>query len=115
MPWQHLSSIEEIEKVKRASFQKPQCIFKHSTRCSISHTAHRRLEQQLSEIEKVSDVYFLDLIRFREISNHIADVFSVHHESPQILIIRQGACTFDESHLGIRPDEIIQQCQTSNL
>jgi bacillithiol system protein YtxJ len=107
MPWIPLTQLEEIEKIKALSIQRPQCIFKHSTRCSISQTAYNRLNQRLEDIEKVADIYYLDLIRYREISNHIADTFHVYHESPQILIIQHGACDYDESHMDIRPDAII--------
>jgi bacillithiol system protein YtxJ len=55
--------------------------------------------------------YYLDLIRHRELSNKIAERFSVQHESPQVLLIRKGECVFDESHNGITMDEIAEQSE----
>jgi bacillithiol system protein YtxJ len=55
------------------------------------------------------DFYYLDLIRYRDISNKIAEMFDVYHESPQVLLIKNGECTFDESHHAIYMDEIIEQ------
>ena len=55
------------------------------------------------------DFYYLDLIRYRSISNRISELFDVHHESPQILLIKNGECTYDESHLSISIDEVKQQ------
>ncbi len=53
--------------------------------------------------------YYLDLLNYRTISNAIAEKFSVYHESPQILLIKNGECTYDESHGGIRMEEIVEQ------
>jgi len=55
------------------------------------------------------DFYYLDLITYRALSNKVADQYDVSHESPQILLIRNGKCVYDESHLGISMDDIIEQ------
>ncbi len=55
------------------------------------------------------DFYFLDIIAYRAVSNAIAKDLSVHHESPQVLVIRNKECVYDESHNAIRMDEIIAQ------
>ncbi|CAA9246514.1 MAG: hypothetical protein AVDCRST_MAG95-1667 [uncultured Adhaeribacter sp.] len=105
--WNLLTSVEQIEKIKEESQQQPIVIFKHSTSCSISATAKSRLERQWNEagLENVKP-YYLDLLSYRPISNQIATSFEVRHESPQLLLIRNGECTSDWSHLGIRLDEI---------
>lgn len=68
--------------------------------------AKNRLEQQWAFKESEILPFFLDLIQFREISNLIADKFQVHHESPQILVIKDGECVLDASHLDIHVDEV---------
>jgi bacillithiol system protein YtxJ len=110
MNWITLTNEEQLHKIKANSSVKPQVIFKHSTRCSISSVAKNRLERsnQPDEI----DFYFLDLIKFRSISNKIAEDFKVYHESPQILVIKNGECTYDESHSGIDMEEIIEQAMS---
>jgi bacillithiol system protein YtxJ len=55
------------------------------------------------------DFYYLDLLNYRPLSQAIAETFSVHHESPQILLIKNGECTYDESHYGIMMDEVVEQ------
>jgi len=107
MNWISLTEPSQLDLLVDRSKTKPQVIFKHSTRCSISSTAKHRLESA-RESEAV-DFYYLDLISFRDISNTIAEKFDVPHASPQVLVIRDGACIFDESHLGIRMDEILEQ------
>lgn len=97
----------QLEQIKADSFQKPQVIFKHSTRCSISAVARQRLQK--GALPPEIDFYYLDLLSFRSLSNQIADLFGVQHESPQVLLIKNGACIYDESHLGISMSEIVGQ------
>ena len=107
MHWIHLTDIATIDQIIKDSFDKPQVIFKHSTRCSISSMALNRLERE--EAPANANFYYLDLLSYRNISNAIANQFNVYHESPQILIIRNGECTYDESHQGINMSEIAEQ------
>ena len=107
MNWIPLNSVEQLDLIHEASFVKPQVIFKHSTTCSISNMAFARFER--SAAPDTIDFYYLDLLSFRAISNSIAEKFKVHHESPQVLVIINGECTYDESHMGISMDEIIEQ------
>ncbi|MCY7291255.1 MAG: bacillithiol system redox-active protein YtxJ [Ferruginibacter sp.] len=106
MNWKEFTNEEGLEAIKKRSAEKPQVIFKHSTRCSISTMAKGRLERS-TQPEGI-DFNYLDLIAHRNISAKIADVFDVQHESPQILIIKDGKCIYDESHNGINMDEIAE-------
>lgn len=104
MNWIELTKESQLTEIKEQSKNKPQLIFKHSTRCSISGVAKNRLER--STPPGNVDFYFLDLIRNREISNKVAQEFAVYHESPQVLLIKNGECVYDESHSGISMNEI---------
>ena len=107
MNWIPINSPEQLEEIRIRSVQTPQLIFKHSTRCVISVMIKNRLER--SEIPSGVDFYYLDLLQYRPISNLIADSFSVHHQSPQILLIQNGECVYEESQNAITMDEIIEQ------
>jgi bacillithiol system protein YtxJ len=107
MNWIELKREEQLNVIKEQSKLKPQIIFKHSTRCSISAMAKGRLER--SAAPDNADFYFLDLIAHRSISNKVSSEFSVFHESPQILLIKNGECIYDESHGSISMDEIKEQ------
>jgi len=104
MNWNILQSEQQLENLKKHSATKPQVIFKHSTRCSISSMTKARLER--SPEPEGLDFHFLDLIAHRGLSNKIAEDFKVEHESPQVLVIKNGACVYDESHNGISMDEL---------
>jgi len=69
--------------------------------------AKSRLER--NEQPETSDFYFLDLVKYRSLSDQIAEDFSVSHESPQVLLIRNTECVYEESHSGIQMDEIAEQ------
>jgi bacillithiol system protein YtxJ len=109
MKWIILDSEQELEKIKELSNTQAVLIFKHSTRCSISSTALNRLERSWKD-EEMKDIkpYHLDLITYRSISNKIADTFNVPHESPQVLLIKNGKCIYNASHLSISYKEINQ-------
>ena len=109
MNWIQLTSETQLEEIKTLSSQKPQVIFKHSTRCSISSMAKNRLERSI--VPDNVQFYYLDLIKYRTISNQVEQKFGVSHESPQILLIKNGECTFDESHNGISMEDIEEQAK----
>jgi bacillithiol system protein YtxJ len=107
MNWNILNDYNQVENLVEASHLKPQVIFKHSTRCSISVMAKSRLER--SEFPEQIQFHYLDLLQYRDISNKIAEQFDVHHQSPQILLIKNGECIFEETHSAISMDEIVEQ------
>ena len=111
MNWISLTNEEQLHQIKVNSNARPQVIFKHSTRCSISSVAKNRLERSTPTDEV--DFYFLDLISYRTVSNKIAAEFNVYHESPQVLLIKNGECIYDESHSGIDMAEIIEQAMAA--
>ncbi|MDH3648286.1 MAG: bacillithiol system redox-active protein YtxJ [Saprospiraceae bacterium] len=104
--WQNLESVPQIDKLADQSYKYPVLIFKHSTRCNISAIAKMRLEDQWTFLTGDQSIYFLDILRFRDVSNAIAERFSVHHESPQLLVIDNGDCTYDASHFDIHLRDI---------
>ena len=107
MDWISLTSSSQLADIIEKSKHQPQLIFKHSTRCSISSMAKNRLERTTPP-ENI-DFYYLDLISYRELSTKIAEDFDVFHESPQVILIKNGECSYDESHSGINMDDIIEQ------
>ena len=67
--------------------------------------AKARIDKMTSD--SMIDFHYLDLISYRLLSNKVSEHFNVYHESPQVLLIKDGACIYDESHLSIYPEEII--------
>lgn len=113
MHWIHLSAETQLTDALTVSYDRPVIIFKHSTRCSISSMALNRMEKQ--HCMQDADFYFVDVIAHRDISNKIAETLKVHHESPQILLIKSGDCVYTESHNGITCEEIREQISLLQL
>ncbi len=109
MNWTQLQSTDQLNEIKNLPGYS--IIFKHSTRCSISMMAKRRFELDWDDLPENIPLYFLDLIQYRDISNQIAEQFQVYHESPQLLLIKDGECILDQSHGGISVDEALTMIQ----
>ena len=107
MKWIPLETLEQLQNIKSSA--ESTIIFKHSTRCSISMMAKRKFESDWEVIPENIDLYFLDLIKYREISNAIADMFNVYHQSPQLLLIKDGECIYETSHGEISAEEMAEQ------
>ena len=101
LPWIPLVTVEQLGDIDKKSFEKPQVIFKHSTTCGISRMALNQFTSQYSIPEGQLDLYFLDLKSYRQVSNEVANKFNVVHESPQLLIVKNGKVVSHASHGGI--------------
>ncbi|GAB3952159.1 bacillithiol system redox-active protein YtxJ [Spirosoma harenae] len=100
MNWNKLTSDDQLDAIKEESIKRPVMIFKHSTSCSISHMALNRMERNWNDQLGVKP-YYLDLLANKPLSNKIENTFGVEHESPQVLLIRNGTCIYDASHMAI--------------
>ena len=104
--WILLDDINLLGKIKEASNNKPVLIFKHSTRCGVSRMALKNFEKSYDIESEMLDLYFLDLLQFRDISNEIISVFNIQHQSPQAIVIYKEKVIYHDSHYGISVDEI---------
>src|SRR5690606_808372 len=105
MNWIALNTADQLEEIRNADA--PIVIFKHSTRCPVSGMARRNVELEASLLPESTPAYFLDLIRFRDLSNQIAETWNVRHESPQILLIHNEECIYHASHNDINLAEVV--------
>lgn len=101
LPWVSLTEASQIAEIKEKSERKTQIVFKHSTRCGISRMVINRFKSAYDLSENQADLYYLDVIDHRQISNTIADTFQVTHESPQLLVVKNGTVVKHDSHSGI--------------
>lgn len=109
MNWIPIHNAQQLNEIKELSKTRAQVIFKHSTRCATSSMAKSRLERNIQPPE--IDFYYLDLIKYRSLSDTIAEDYGVNHESPQVLLIKNTQCVYEEDHGGIQMDEIVEQLQ----
>ncbi|MPT35266.1 MAG: bacillithiol system redox-active protein YtxJ [Flavobacterium sp.] len=102
--WKRLETTT-LDAIAEQYFEKPAVIFKHSTRCSINRMALKQFEREYA-LDDELDVYFLDLLEHRPLSNGIAERFGVQHESPQLIVIKDGKAVYNASHSAIQADDL---------
>jgi bacillithiol system protein YtxJ len=100
MSWNNLTDLGQLDEIMALSKDKPVAIFKHSTRCSVSRMALKQFENEFDFPDKVT-AYFLDLIAYRDVSNEIMNRFGVQHQSPQLILIKDGKAIYSATHSDI--------------
>lgn len=99
--WLNLTSLDQLNEIRKQSESTTVLVFKHSTRCGISSMVIKRFEGLFNESHKNLKVYCLDLLNYRDVSNEIAKEFCVIHQSPQLLVIKNGSVVHHASHYDI--------------
>lgn len=97
LPWIALTDLNQLEAIAKASATKTQLIFKHSTRCGISRMVMNQFVAAYN-LDLNVDLYYLDLLSYRNVSNEVGYKFQVMHESPQLLVIKNGVVVAHTSH-----------------
>jgi len=105
--WRQLTNLGQLNEIGEVSTEKAVLIFKHSTRCSVSRMVLKQFENEFDLQDKIVP-YFLDLLEHREISNAIARDYEVQHQSPQVIIIKDGKAVYNASHERIDTKQLEQ-------
>jgi len=104
---QEITTNDELNECLERSKEAPLFVFKHSTRCPISARANSRVAEYLqSGQENIPGFYMLKVVESRALSLALADRVGVEHQSPQLLLIDQGQCTWNTSHHNINAENI---------
>jgi bacillithiol system protein YtxJ len=106
VPWIQLTELKTLDEIAEISKKQTVAILKHSTSCGISRMVLRQFEQSYDLKEEQIKLYFLDLLAYRDISNKIASRFNVPHQSPQLLVIKDGKVVFETSHSSIQSEKL---------
>lgn len=105
--WKKIESEEDLQKAIESSSDHKIAIFKHSTSCFISKTVLRNFEKEVGNLEARADLYYLDLLAHRPLSNKIASDLGVTHQSPQLIVIENGKAISNASHQSISADQLL--------
>jgi len=108
VPWHVLSEMKQLDTIEKESESKPVAIFKHSTRCGISRMVLRNFEKAYNLNDEQLKLYFLDLLEHRDISDAVGHRFQVVHQSPQLIVIKNGNAVAHESHHSIQAADLEQ-------
>lgn len=106
--WHTIKERDEVESVIQASFQKPQLVYKHSHRCGTCLFAKSDLESEAEALEEKADLNFVNVISQRKVSNTLAQITGIDHESPQVLVLDDGSVRWHGSHGKVSATNILQ-------
>ena len=95
-----VTDIVALDSLFQSSQDHPVIVFKHDPYCSISASAYRQMAQLPDEVALV------DVAHDRDVARAIAERTGVRHESPQVMVLRDGEAVWDASHFRIKADEV---------
>lgn len=104
-PWNPIEDLSQLDTIIEESKTQTVAIFKHSTTCGISAMVKRGFQNE-DNINSGVKLYYLDLLAYRPISNAIAERFEVIHQSPQLIVIKNGEVVTSASHGAINDVEL---------
>lgn len=108
--WIHLTEVSQVDDLIKESHQHPVVIFKHSTTCGISAGAQHRIKSGWEDLSSADFAfYYLDLLSHRDVSNYIAERLEIVHQSPQIIVVKDGIAVYDTSHHSVNAAIIAEQ------
>jgi bacillithiol system protein YtxJ len=99
--WIRLDELVQLNEIQEVSKNEIVLLFKHSTRCGISAIVKKRFEKMFDGSMSELKTYYLDLLTYRNISNEIEAKFNIMHQSPQLLVIKNGVVLEHRSHYDI--------------
>ena len=106
LPWINLADVKELDVIAEKSKTKTQLLFKHSTRCGISRMVLKQFEAQYN-LDLNADLYYVDLLNVRDVSNEIGYKFQVMHQSPQLVVVKNGVAVAHASHGAINDVDLV--------
>ena len=106
IPWIQLRSVEQLNEVIQTTFEKPVLLFLHSTRCMTSAIALKTFNTGWTSGDELCDLYFIDLLAYRDVSDEIEVITGIKHESPQVIVLKGRDVIYDASHSSIDPRTI---------
>lgn len=104
--WNKLSDIDEFQSILKRSNEKPQLIYKHSPSCSVSFLSKQDLDANTKKLAELADLHIVNVIGYRELSRGIASELNIRHESPQVLLVKNGEVVWHGSHWQVNSGEV---------
>lgn len=107
--WNSIETKENLEELFRQSHERPQIILKHSARCGISYMAKNSLDSISDETKAKADFSIIDVVGSRNISAYLTEKSGIRHESPQLMVVNDGAVSWHGSHYKVNANNLTEQ------
>ncbi|WP_462249167.1 monothiol bacilliredoxin BrxC family protein [Ekhidna sp.] len=95
--WKSLSTIEEFNRLVERSKDKPALVFKHRPSSPESNMAMETLQRDWTISPENLDLYMIDVMKDKEVTEAVTDMAGVMNEYPQVLLFADGVTMYDES------------------
>lgn len=104
--FQRLVDRKTLDNLLANSRLRPVIVFKHSNSCPISAAAYREMQQLEDE------VVLVEVQSAREVSRDLADMTGIRHESPQVIVFKNGKAVWNASHFDVKARAVAKALQT---
>lgn len=101
----HLSEILE------ESNKSPVIIFKFSSECGTSERLQKEFEENMDNKKINNPIFLVTVQKQKVLSQKIEEYFGIKHESPQVIMLKNGKVTYHENHFKIKVLEICDNIQ----
>lgn len=101
-----LTTIEELKGCLSASEANPVFLFKHSTVCPVSSSAHQEVKRFLEGEGEAPEFYLVKVIESRPVSGEVAKRIGLTHQSPQLILVKDRSAVWSASHYEITGEAI---------
>ena len=97
---------ETLDKLLTDSKAKPVVIFKHSNACGISSAAYREMEKLEGRVN------LLEVQSARDVSRELADLTGIRHETPQVIVFKDGKAVWNASHFDVKAGAVLKALES---
>jgi bacillithiol system protein YtxJ len=97
---------ETLDKLITDSKAKPVVIFKHSNSCGISSAAYREMEKLEAQVN------LLEVQSARDVSRELATITGIRHETPQVIVFRDGKAVWNASHFDVKAGAVLKALES---
>jgi len=101
-----IDNLETLDKLITDSKTKPIVIFKHSNACGISASAYREMEKLDGQVN------LLEVQSARDVSRELADLTGIRHETPQVIVLKDGKAVWNASHFDVKAGAVLQALES---
>jgi bacillithiol system protein YtxJ len=97
---------ETLDRLITDSKTKPVVIFKHSNACGISASAYREMEKLEGQVN------LLEVQSARDVSRELADLTGIRHETPQVIVFKDGKAVWNASHFDVKVGSVLKALES---
>lgn len=105
-PLTHLLDVDELDAAIAESRERPVLVFKHSRTCGVSAEALDELRAHAARAQSRVSYKVITVQSHRRVSDEATARFGIRHETPQVVLLRDGRAVRNASHFRITANHL---------